>query len=214
MRPFVALIALCAAACVTHREPPIRYDLGASAAYVDPDPRLNATIAIAPIQAPSWLSTTALLYRLDYDTPAHSSAYARSEWTAPPSELLTQRLQERLSAANDGFTLDRLPRQTDGYQLRVTLEDFIQVLQSPHESRCLVTLDAMLIHRGDQVLGQRTFRTSALAPTADARGAVAGFINATDSNLAQIVAWVGMTLAMQPASNAPGVRAIPGHQRR
>lgn len=209
MRPFVLLIALCAAACVTHREPPIRYDLDASAPRLDAGPRLNATIAVAPIQAPSWLATSALIYRLDYETPANRSAYARSEWAAPPSELLTQRLRERLSAANDGFTLDRLPKATDGYQLRVTLENFIQVLQSPHESRCLVTLNATLMRRGDQVLGQRTFRTSSIAPTADARGAVAGLIDATDSNLAQIVAWLRVTLATQPGSTTPATQTIP-----
>ena len=208
MRAFVLLVALCAGACVTHREAPSRYDLDASAPHADAGPRLNATIAVAPIQAPSWLSTTALIYRLDYETPANRSAYARSEWAAPPSELLTQRLRERLSAANDGFTLDRLPKATDGYQLRVTLENFIQTLQSPHESRCLVTLNATLVRRGDQVIGQRTFRTSSVAPSADARGAVAGLIDATDSNFAEIVTWLRMTLTAQPAST-PGAQATP-----
>lgn len=198
----VALVTLLAAACATHRALPIRYDLDALPPHPDPDARLNATIAVPPIQAPSWLATTALLYRLDYETPAHPSAYTRSEWIAPPSELLTLRLRERISAANDGFTLDHLPNETDGYQLHVTLEDFTQLFQSPHQSRSLVTLNATLIHRGEQVVGQRTFRASAVAPTADAAGAVEGLANATDSDLEQIVRWLGTALAAKPASRA------------
>lgn len=200
--PFVALTALLAAACVTPPPLPIRYDLDALPPHADSAVRFNATIAVEPIQAPSWLSTTALLYRLDYDVPAHPMAYARSEWTAPPSELLTQRLRVRISAANDGFTLDRLPRETDGYQLHVTLEAFIQIFQAPNQSRCLVTMSATLMHRGEQVLGERTFRTSSVASTPDAAGAVQGLVDATDSNLEQIVTWLRTTLPAQPASTA------------
>ena len=207
MRRFlVALVVLFAAACVTHRALPIRYDLGASPPRVDPDVRLNATIAIAMIQAPSWLSTAALLYRLDYETPSRANAYARSEWTAPPGELLTMRLRERVSAANDGFTLDRLPTDTDGYQLRVTLDEFTQVFQSPRQSQCLVTLSATLIHRDDRMVAQKTFRMTADAPTGDAAGAVRGFQNASDSDLAQMVAWLHAYLPIRGASRATNVR--------
>ena len=201
-RPVVALVALFATACVTHRALPVRYDLEASPSPVRPDPRLNATIAIAPIQAPSWLSTTALLYRLDYEAPARLSPYTRSAWTAPPSELLTLRLRQRISAANDGFTLERLPSEADGYQLRITLEDFTQVFQTPHHSQCRVRMSATLIRRGGEVLAQRTFRTTSEAPTADAAGAVEGLLDASDSNLAQIVAWLHASVPTRSASAA------------
>ncbi len=209
MRSLLALITLLAAACVTHRALPLRYDLDAAPAHIVSGPHFRATIAVAPIQAPSWLSTTALLYRLDYQTPAHASAYTRSEWTAPPSELLTLRLQERIAAANDGFTLERLPHGTAGYELHVTLVDFTQIFRAPHQSQCLVTLSATLIGRGDQVLAQKTFRAVADAPTADAPGAVAGFVDAADSNLAQIVGWLRTLLAMTSPATLRDLRLIP-----
>ena len=201
MRLFGTLLVVLSGACAAER-PPIRYDLHEIQVHARSDARLDATIAIAPVHAPSWLRTTALIYRLDYVLPARPRAYAQSQWTAPPNELLSLRLRERISADNDGFTIERLPESTDGYRLEVTLEDFTQIFPSPNRSRCIVTLSVLLEH-GDQMLAQRTFQAEGPAPTADAAGAVAGLMRASDSDIEQILTWLRSTLPTQRPATVP-----------
>src|SRR5689334_8204828 len=136
LRLLVVLFALLASACVSERPLPVRYDLDGTFAHAPLASRFKATLAVPPIRAPSWLRTTALIYRLDYEPAAPPRAYTLEDWIAPPSELLTLRLRERIAAINDGFTLDRLSADSDGYLLEVTLEDFMQSFPSPGQSRC------------------------------------------------------------------------------
>jgi len=196
MRSLGALLVLLSCGCTAERAVPVRYDLNESELRVRSDSRLDATIAISLVRAPSWLRTTALIYRLDYEPPANPRAYAHSQWAAPPNELLSLRLRERVSADNHGFTVERLPEGTDGYRLEVTLEDFTQIFPFPDRSQCIVTLNALLVH-GDQMLAQKTFQAEQPAPTADAAGAVEGLMRASDSDIEDILAWLRSTLATQ-----------------
>jgi uncharacterized lipoprotein YmbA len=180
MRPFVAFLALLASGCAAERAMPVRYDLDTPHVRLQHAPRFDATIAIPTIQAPSWLRTTALIYRLDYEPPVHPRAYAQSQWAAPPNELLSLRLRERISADNGGFTIKRLSEDNDGYRLQVTLEDFTQTFASPERSQCVVTL-SVLLQRGKRMLAQHTFH----------------------ADFEQIVAWLRTTLAAQRAAGSP-----------
>jgi cholesterol transport system auxiliary component len=135
-----------------------------------------------------------VLYRLDYTASSHPQAYALSQWVAPPGELMTLRLRERIAAANAGFTLTRATRGAREFRLEATLDRFIQVFSSPTLSHCTVTLTVILA-RGPKVIGQRTFTAEEAAPTADAPGAVRGLVQATDSNIEQILRWIDLTLA-------------------
>jgi cholesterol transport system auxiliary component len=205
MKRFISTLAvLLLSGCVSRRALPIRYDLDGARAVPQASPRFDATIAIPPIQAPSWLRSTALVYRLDYAQPAYPRAYTLSEWAAPPGELLTARLRERIAAVNEGFTLDRLSEDTDGYRLEVSLENFAQVFTSPVRSRCIVILRATVLQPGDRVVAQRTFRSEQSAPSADAAGAVEGLAAASDSDFAQILKWLRGALPTQQASTRTG----------
>jgi cholesterol transport system auxiliary component len=201
MRLMVALLAPLAAGCAAERALPVRYDLDGTHLRVPSEPRFNATIAVPPIQAPRWLRTTALVYRLDYEAPDSPRAYALSQWTAPPSELLTLRLREQISAVNDGFTLARLPEDSDGYRLEVSLESFAQVFPSPGRSLCVVTLTATVVQRDDRVLAEKTFRAERPAPRANAAGAVEGLVDASDLDFRQILTWLRETLPTQQAAS-------------
>jgi cholesterol transport system auxiliary component len=200
-----ALIAmlLLLAACITGRSAPLttQYDFESVSDPVKSHIRLNATIAVLNVTAPSWVRTNALRYRLDYVTPANPQAYARSEWDAPPPELLTLRLRELIATANSGFTLSNLTSLTPGYRLDVVLQRFIQVFSSAHESHCVVAMSANLTGPGERVLSQRTFQADVPAPSADAPGAVYCLVHASDADLEQMLDWLGATL---PAtSHAP-----------
>jgi cholesterol transport system auxiliary component len=188
---FVALAAGCAA----HGVNPVRYDFDSiDAARVPAGVRLDATIYIADVTAPSWLRTSALVYRLEYEMPARPRAYALSQWVAPPAELLTLRLRELISSANSGVTLSGMASDTAGYRLELALERFSQEFSSPHESRCFVTVSATLVGADEQILAQRTFETERPAPSADAAGGVDGLVKASDAELDQILAWVRSTI--------------------
>ncbi len=193
-RPLLMLLPLLIGACAFHPGVTVRYDLDSATVPASADPRLNATLAVTEVQAPPWLRTPALLYRLAYQTPAYPRSYTRSAWAAPPAQLLTLRLRERIGAANDGFTLDRLTADMSGYRLDVTLENFAQVFPSPDQSRCIVTLDAILVQDNDRVLAQKLFRAERPAPTLDAAGAVEGLAAASEADVDQIVAWLSATL--------------------
>jgi cholesterol transport system auxiliary component len=202
MRSSLALLTVLAASCTIQRSLPVRYDLDETAEHSRVGGRLNATIAVSPIQAPSWLRTTALVYRLDYEAPVRPGVYGQSQWTAPPGELLTLRLRERIAAVNDGFTLTRLPETADGYHLDVTLENFTQVFAAADRSECVVTLSATLVEHRGRVVAQRTFSAEHSAPSADAAGAVEGLVSASDSDLEQIVTWLLATLPVREAAAA------------
>jgi len=195
MRHLTCLFLLVLCACATHRALPVRYDLDGIPDPMGSQPPLNATIAIPPIASPSWLRTTALLYRLGYEAPAYPRAYAQSEWIAPPGELLTQRLRESIAAANRGVTLGQLDDTSKGYRLEVSLESFVQVFTSPDHSRCVVAFSATLLTGRDDVLAQRTFRTARAALRPDAAGGVEGLVDAADADFQQILTWLGETLA-------------------
>jgi cholesterol transport system auxiliary component len=195
LRPLVALLALLASACASQRPLPVRYDLEGDLPHAPLASRFKATLAVSAMQAPSWLHTTALVYRLDYEPAAPPRAYTLRRWTAPPSELVTFRLRERIAGANDGFTLDHLPVDTDGYRLEVTLQNFMQSFPSPGQSRCVVSLSASLFQHGDRVIAQRTFRAERPAPSPDAIGAVQGLLVATDADLDELLSWLGSSLS-------------------
>jgi cholesterol transport system auxiliary component len=195
MRHLTCLCLLLLCACATNRALPVRYDLDAIADPMGSPPPLNATIAIPPIAAPSWLRTTALLYRLRYEAPAYPRAYAQSEWIAPPADLLTQRLRKSIAAANRGVTLGQLDDLSKGYRLEVSLQSFVQVFTSPDHSRCVAAFRATLLTGRDHVLAQRTFRAERVAPRPDAAGGVEGLVAASDADFGQILTWLGERLA-------------------
>jgi cholesterol transport system auxiliary component len=206
-------LMLLGAACASHRPTPALYDFDSI-----PDPperasQLDAPIAIPAVIAPSWLRSSALVYRLDYQTPARPQAYAHSQWSAPPAELITARLRQLVTGANSGVTLTRLGGDAPGYQLEVTLEHFEQVFTSPTESRCLVTLNATLTGRGGMPIGQRTFHAERPAPSADAEGAVRGLVPAVDDTIDQMIVWVQATLHAQ-RTNAVAEKSEPESRHR
>jgi cholesterol transport system auxiliary component len=197
-RPSASLLVLLLSACAANRPLPIRYDLDGIPDPVRLQPRLNVTIAVPSISSPSWLRTTALVYRLSYQAPAYPRAYALSQWIAPPGELLTARLREGVAAANAGVTLQQLPYDSDGYRLEVSLETFAQEFSAPDRSRCVVALRATLVGADGKVTAQKSFRTERPAPSPDAAGGVEGLVDASDADFRNILTWLRQTLAGAP----------------
>jgi len=201
MRSLTLALAMVLGACATHRDAPALYDFDSVPDPPAPYSALDATIAVREVDAPSWLRTPAIVYRLGYETPSRPQPYAHSQWSAPPAELVTLRLRELLGHANSGLTLKRLAGDPRGYQLEVTLEQFEQTFSSSSESRCLVTLNATLLGPGGRALGQSLFHAEKPASTANASGAVGGLVQATDDDIRQLITWLGQVTQVRASSS-------------
>ena len=189
-------LTLALAGCGVGRvgAPPAVFDLGLDAR---PAPQLPAREPMALVfSAVPALSGTGVIWRVG-DSAAPQS-YATYRWASSPSDLVRQRLIERLSRQGPVLA-ERASGQTP--QLQVYLSQFEQVFTpdgSASEGRVL--LQAVLLN-GRNVVGQVRIATQAPAPTQDAAGGVAALRQATDNAADQLAQW----LASQPKAAArPG----------
>jgi cholesterol transport system auxiliary component len=152
---------------------------GSASAAISPAPMLR----LAGVQAPGWLMTPAMQYRLAYADASRRLSYAESRWAAPPAELLELALK-RGNIVGDGRVA------AGGCQLLVSLDEFIQVFDAPGSSRALLeTRVALLAPRDSKLLAQRAFSQAPTAGT-DARSGVAAFAVAMHDLNAQLSAWL------------------------
>jgi cholesterol transport system auxiliary component len=173
---------------------PAYFDLGGVAA------KRATTIAIPlrgiDVQAPSWLAGASMQYRLSYADGARRQAYSESRWVAPPAELLESSLRR-------GMATDRIESGVAtgvaGCQLKLDLDEFIQVFESPNESRAVIEGRVMLLAaQGNSVVARRVLTLSKPAATADARGGVAAFAMLGNDAVNEITAWLNQLAKDSP----------------
>lgn len=139
-------------------------------------------VLVKEISAPAWLATPALHYRLAYHDAALLQIYANSRWAADPASLLTLRLRQSLGNAAQG------KRQ---YQLRVALEEFSQIFDSPENSRGLIRVRANLLAIGEpSPIASRTFTVESKAQTPNAEGGVRALTEASNQLTDEIGKWL------------------------
>ncbi|MBN3836010.1 PqiC family protein [Burkholderia sp. Ac-20344] len=164
----------------------VRYDLGPATSVVTAGP--GPALKVLDVAAPDALDSDKFAYRLAYVDAQHVAVYRDSRWTAPPAQLLTQRLRGALSSR--GTVLEG----SDGVRaptLKVDLNEFEQVFDGQSQSHGAVTARATLMLDG-KVLGQRTFVARAPSSTPDAAGGARALATASDQLVSQIAAWAGM----------------------
>jgi cholesterol transport system auxiliary component len=183
------------AGCTALPERPVR------AAIYDFGPGLSATtaaaraadappIALAAVEAPAALDGTAVLYRLAYADAQQLRPYAQARWSMPPAQLLQQRLREHLG--QQGPVL-RAGEAGAARELRIELDEFSQLFESPQASTGLVRLRATLVGTGPaqgRLLAQRSVMVRRPAPSADAPGGVRALTAATDAAVEEIAQWL------------------------
>lgn len=165
----------------------IRFDFGPAAPVASTG--ALPMLKVLDVIAPQMLNNDRLIYRLSYVDNQRTASYAKSRWTMPPAQLLTQRLRGTLSS--HGYVLTG----GDGVHapvLRVNLEEFEQVFDGESDSHGALTARVTLMHDG-KLLGQRTFVARVPASTADAAGGARALAAASDDFLTQLVAWLGTT---------------------
>jgi cholesterol transport system auxiliary component len=126
----------------------VRYDLGPAATVGSTG--TGSALKVLDIAAPDALDSDKFVYRLAYADAQRTAVYRDSRWTAPPAQLLTQRLRAALSSR--GAVLEG----SDGVRaptLKVDLTEFEQVFDGQSQSHGAVTARATLMQDG-KVLGQ------------------------------------------------------------
>jgi cholesterol transport system auxiliary component len=202
-RPFIRLLTPLAvvavvAGCATP-DKPVRstlYDFGAgvSLAQAAPGESALAPVVLADIEASGALDGSAVLYRLAYADEHQLRPYSQARWSAPPPQLIRQRLREQL--ARDRAVLDlnesaamarsggAMPRV-----MRIELEEFSHFFESQSRSAGLLRLRVTLMENtpaGERLVAQRAVVVTRPARTPDAPGGVRALAAATDAAAEEI----------------------------
>ncbi|MBA4143127.1 MAG: membrane integrity-associated transporter subunit PqiC [Nitrosospira sp.] len=158
--------------------------------------RMQASLSVAEAVAPAWLDSTAIHYRLAYHDLAQSHSYANSRWAASPATLLTQRVRNRIATINRNGVVGTADGAKTDYVLRLQLEEFTQLFDTPGKSRATVEFRASLIERASRsLIAQRIFSIDQAAPSPDASGAVRALTDSSDKLIGQLIDWLVEELA-------------------
>lgn len=200
-RAFTAFAAVALAGCSALPEKPTRqvmYDLGPSPAAAGPVPAQAPALVLRDVDAQGILETTAVLYRLGYEDAHQLRPYAFARWSAPPPQLVGQRLREVLG--RDRVVLDTSASSAMARRgnerppmLRVELEEFAQVFDAPGSSRGVLRLRCTLLEVGGgaaRPVAQRSFELARPAPSADAAGGVRALTAAATAAAEDIARWL------------------------
>lgn len=205
-RPLAAVaLTLLLGGCGTLERPtrPAQYDFGpgATAAHPAAQEALLPPLQLADIDAGAALDGTAIVYRLAYADAHQLRPYAQARWTAPPAQLVRQRLRETLGQhrvvlnPGESAALSRsagvAPRV-----LRLELEEFSQLFDSPGRSAGVVRLRATLMENtagGERLLAQRSLVAQRPADSPDAAGGVRALAAATEAVIQELSQWLRQT---------------------
>ncbi len=184
-----ASLAVALVGCATPQSPVAKsvYDFGpVQASNAAVSAASSVAISLADIEAHASLEGAAVVYRLGYADVQQLRPYTLARWSTPPAQLVHQRLRDALSARGPVLA------PVDGgasWLLKVELEEFSQLFDTPSSSQGVVRLRATLMD-ANKLVAQRTISASAAAPSADAAGGVRGLTLATDDAVRQMSAWV------------------------
>ncbi len=190
------------AACSALPDKPVRstlYDFGptAAAAPAMTPSSSQPSLVLHDIEAAGALDGSSILYRLGYADDRQLKPYSQARWSAPPPQLVRQRLRQQLGqnrAILDPGDSAALARNGPAPRvMRVDLEEFSHLFESPSRSWGLLRLRVTLMDNtpaGEKLLAQRTFAIREAAPTPDAPGGVRALAAATDAAARDIAQWL------------------------
>ena len=134
------------------------------------------------VRAPLWIDSPSIGYRLAYSEPKRLREYTQSRWVGPPAQLVQQRLVRQLGMIPVGQGGARCV-------LRIDIDEFSQVFETPTSSRGVIQARAQLLDRSRTSLVFQELNIKIPAPSADARGGVAALTAAVDQLEADLLAW-------------------------
>lgn len=205
----VVVLGISGCGSLTPPARPVVYDFGPGATTVQPSNRMarEPTITLPEVDAPVAMEGTAVLYRLAYADAQQLRPYALARWTMPPAQLLRQRLREQLGQKRTvlapGEAGPPMPfASTQAFVappavVRIELEEFSQLFDTPQSSAGLVRMRATVLQTGPngvRTSAQQTFIVQRPSTSADAAGGVKALAQATDEAITQVDAWLRQTL--------------------
>lgn len=138
------------------------YDIGPQA--ISPV-EVAVPLSEVDVVAPSWLSSSAMQYRLIPQHPLERRAYTNSRWAGMPAEMVRIVIGRMVEA--------RPAMNGSGCRLRVDVDEFIQRFETVDTSVAVIEMRASLLApRTDAVVASQSFAAEVPAPTADAAGGV------------------------------------------
>ncbi len=173
-RCFVLLAALLLSACVGgagNSVPSVTYDFGLPVARLAVGgtwPGLSLEV-----RSQSWFDSTNVDYRLAYADPLTRRQYVGSRWAGAPAQLIAQRLRQQLGV------LSATANSATDCLIRVELQEFSQVFDSPQSSRGVLTASVSLIDGKRRVVAERLAVIDKPALGADASGGVQALVAAS-----------------------------------
>jgi cholesterol transport system auxiliary component len=175
-----------------------QYDFGPRPSAPSTTAPAGAPLVLDEVDAGGSLDSSAILYRLAYADGHQLRPYALARWTAPPNQLIRQRLREQLGrdrAVLDSGAAVALARRSGQpiHVLRVELEEFSHQFDSPTQSKGVLRLRCTLLENttgGERLMAQRSFVAEQPAPTPDAPGGVRALAAATDAAAQDIAGWL------------------------
>jgi cholesterol transport system auxiliary component len=186
----VLLLALLAtgwlAGCAS-RVAPALFDFGplpSPVAGTQPLPPLS----LADTEAPAWIDSNAMFYRLGYADVRQPRPYAGSRWAMTPPQLLNQRLKERIAQAG-GVALSAAAGVSNVPLLRTDIDEFIQGFSDAAHSNGQLQLRASVLN-GRTLLAQKSFARQVPAPSADAAGGAQALAEASDAIITDLITWL------------------------
>lgn len=194
--------ALLLAGCSALPQPPVRatlYDFGPGAMdAAAPSAPALPPLALAEVETQGLADTsTAVYYRLAYADAQQLRPYMQARWSQPPATLVQQRLREHLGQRRAILQASDTPAARGTGKppavLRVSIEEFGQVFQSPSQSSGLLRLRATVVDAvpaGEVLVGQRVFAAQKPAPSADAAGGARALAQACDQVAQDLAQWL------------------------
>lgn len=181
----ILLSASLLSACVggARNVPPATiYDFGLPAARLVADGTWSR-LALE-VRSPPWFESLNVDYRLVYEEPLKLREYAGSRWAGAPDTLLAQRLRQQLGvvSATGNSAADCL--------LRIELQEFSQVFDSPQFSRGVLQGSVSLTDSRRQLVAERQVNLAKTAVTADAQGGVNALVATSDELGSLLADWL------------------------
>jgi cholesterol transport system auxiliary component len=164
------------------------YDLGPLRTTTSMPSAPLPAISVADIQAPAWMDSRLMFYRLSYSNNLQPRPYSASKWTMPPAQLFAQRLKSGLARAG-GVVVSASDGAINLPILHLEADDFSQMFESAGQSTVQVAIRASLFD-GRVLRAQKLFVKQLPAASADAQGGAAALAAASDAIINEVGAWL------------------------
>ena len=180
---------LLAAGCATRAPEADLFDLGPSTATATvAQTRTLPSLSMPEVLTPTWLDGNNMFYRMLYANDQQPRPYAKTRWSMAPGLLLDQRIRSRITQAG-GVVVQSSDGAVNIPMLRIETDDFTQNFSSTNDSNARVVLRASL-YNGRALLAQKTFGSTAPAPTPDATGGARALAAASDAAIDELITWL------------------------